>query len=165
MAGWLAEQRRATPSAVGSQLRTSTLLRSLPLVTAAVLDGVLTQGQAAVLARLVERFEADALAEEPDLIEVAAGRTPAELAAYVANLIATHCEPALEDEAQDAVRKRFLQTSRDGGLLRGRFALPAGDGEAFLAALEPLARRGGPSDHRTAGHRRAPPGRRADGAG
>lgn len=49
VAGWLAQQCREAPSAAGSQLRTSALLRSLPLVAAAVLDGVLTQAQAAVL--------------------------------------------------------------------------------------------------------------------
>ena len=156
VAGWLAEQRRETPQVVGSQLRTSTLLRSLPLVSAAVLDGVLTQGQAAVLARLVEHFDAESLAEaEPDLVEVAARSNPAELAAYVRDLIATHVEPVLEDQSEDAARKRFLQTSRDGGLLRGTFALPAEDGEAFLTALEPLARRDGLSDNRNAGQRRA----------
>lgn len=156
VAGWLAEQRRETPSMVGSQLRTSTLLRSLPLVTAAVLDGMLTQGQAAVLSRLVSRFSDEALAEaEPNLIHVAARLNPAELAAYVRDLIATHCEPALDDEAADAAGRRFLQTSRDGGLLRGRFALPAEDGEALLTALEPLARRDGLGDSRTAGQRRA----------
>jgi hypothetical protein len=74
--GWLAEQQRESPSAVGSQLRTSALLRSLPLVGAAVLDGVLTQPQAAVLSRLVEHFDASSLAEaEPDLITVAARAT------------------------------------------------------------------------------------------
>ena len=103
VSGWLAEQRRETPQVVGSQLKTSTLLRSLPLVTAAVLDGVLTQGQAVVLSRLVGRFSDESLAEaEPNLIQVAAGRNPAELAAYVRDLIATHCEPVLDDEAQDA---------------------------------------------------------------
>jgi len=156
VSGWLAEQRRETPSAVGSQLKTSAALRSLPLVSAAVLDGVLTQGQAGVLSRLVGPFDAAALAEaEPDLIQVAQGRNPADLAAYVQHLLATHVEPMLEDDAEDAAGRRFLQTSRDGALLRGRFAVPAEDAEALLAVLEPLARRDGLADHRSAGQRRA----------
>ena len=136
VSGWLAEQQRETPQAVGSRLRTSALLRSLPLVSAAVLDGVLTPGQAAVLARLVEHFDEPSLAEaEPNLVKVAASCNPAELAAYVRDLIATHVEPVLEDEAEDGSRRRFLRTNQDGGLLRGSFALPAEDGEAFLTVL------------------------------
>lgn len=50
-------------------------------------------------------------------------------------LIATHCEPVLDDEAEAATARRFLQTSTDHGLLRGRFALPVEDGEALLTAL------------------------------
>jgi hypothetical protein len=73
----------------------------------------------------------------------------------VRDLIATHVEPVLDDEADDAAGRRFLQTSRDGGLLRGRFALPVEDGEALLTVLEPLARRDGLGDNRTAGQRRA----------
>jgi hypothetical protein len=153
---WLAEQRRETPSTVGSSLKTSAALRALPLVSAAVLDGVLTPAQAAVLARLVGPIPAQALAEaEPTLVLVAAGRNPAELAAYVRHLIATHCEPALQDEADTARGRRFLQTGADGALLRGRFALPLEQGEALLTALEPLARRDGLADTRTAGQRRA----------
>lgn len=39
VAGWLADVQHGTPGASGSQLRTARLLRSLPLVVAAVLDG------------------------------------------------------------------------------------------------------------------------------
>ena len=49
VAGWLAQVQHGTASAAGSQLRTARLLRELPLVVDAVLDGVLTQAQAAVL--------------------------------------------------------------------------------------------------------------------
>ncbi len=53
VAGWLAQVQHTTASTAGAQLRTARLLRDLPLVTAAVLDGVLTPAQAAVLTRLV----------------------------------------------------------------------------------------------------------------
>ena len=80
-------------------------------------------------------------------------------------LIATHCEPALDADAARGRARRFLQTSREAdGSLRGRFLLPAEDAETLLTALEPLARRhdrtadgtaDGLADDRSAGQRRA----------
>lgn len=59
VAGWLAEVRHDTSSAAGRDLRTAAALRTrLPLVADAVLDGVLTPAQAAVLARLVGKIDA-----------------------------------------------------------------------------------------------------------
>ena len=157
VAGWLAEATRSSSGAAGSRLRTSTALRSLPLVTQAVLDGVLTVEQAAVLARLVGRVPDTALSEaEPQLVQVAAGRDPAQLATWVRHLTATHCEPALDADEHSAHDARYLQTRRGAdGSVRGRFSLPAGDGEAVLTALEALARRQGDNDRRSAGQRRA----------
>lgn len=157
-AGWLADVRRETPAATGGRLRTSRLLREeLPLVADAVLDGVLTVGQAQVLTRLVGRIDRDALLESQHLIiTVAASRDPSQLGAWVADKIATHCEPALEADERTGAARRFLQTSRDDdGALRGRFVLSREDSEAFLTVLEPLARRQELADSRTAGQRRA----------
>jgi len=157
VAGWLADVQHTTAAAAGSQLRTARLLRSLPLVTAAVLDGVLTPAQAAVLTRLVGRIDPAALVEsQPDLIAVAAAMDPAQLGMWVAHQIATHCEPA-SDAAQARGRdKRFLIHRREqDGTLHGRFLLSGEDSEALLTALEPLARKDGDDDRRTAGQRRA----------
>jgi hypothetical protein len=155
--GWLAEVGRTAPGVAGSELRTSTALRTLPVVVAAVLDGVLTQAQAAVLARLVGRIPEQHLVDsQTELVQVAAGLDPAQLAAWVRHLIATHCEPALEQDAENARARRHLQLSRDpDGTLRGRFVIAAEDSEALLTVIEPLARRHGDSDDRTAGQRRA----------
>jgi len=155
--GWLAGATCAAPGTAGSQLRTAAALRSLPLIIDAVLDGVLTQGQAAVLARLVGPIPAEHLAaSQAELVQVAAGRDPAQLAVWVRHLIATHCEPALEDDERAAHDARYLQTRReDDGSVRGRFLLPGADAETLLTALEPLARRAGDSDLRSAGQRRA----------
>jgi Domain of unknown function (DUF222) len=157
LAGWLADVQRSTASAAGSQVRTARLLRSMPVVADAVLDGVLTPEQAAVLTRFVDTVEQAALLESaPDLVAVAAAMDPAQLARWVAHTIATHCEPALDAQASRARDKRYLQHRRDAdGTLRGRFVLPAEDGEALLTALEPLARRAGLDDSRSAGQRRA----------
>jgi hypothetical protein len=157
VAGWLAEATRTSPSVAGSRLRVSTALRDLPLVAQAVLDGVLTQEQAAVLSRLVGQIPLPDLSEvEPQLVEVAAGRDPGALAQWVRHLIATHCEPALEADEATAHDRRTLVIRQDpDGMVRGRFALAPGEGEPLLTALEPLARRQGDSDTRTAGQRRA----------
>jgi hypothetical protein len=157
LAGWLADVQRTTPSAAGSQLRTARLLRSLPLVADAVLTGVLTPQQAAVLTRLVDKIDHDGLLEsQPALIAVAAPMDPTQLSRWVAHQIATHCEPALDADAAKAQDKRFLTHSREAdGSLSGRFRLSADDSEALLTALEPLARRAGDDDRRTAGQRRA----------
>ena len=126
-------------------------------MTAAVLDGVLTPAQAAVLTRLVGKIDPDALAEsQPNLIAVAATMDPAQLGHWVSHQIATHCEPAFEAEQERAHAKRYLTHRRDDdGSLFGRFRLSAEDSEAFLTALEPLARRNQVLDTRTAGQRRA----------
>jgi hypothetical protein len=157
VAGWLAEVQRSTPSSAGRSLRTSAALRAVPAVVDAVLDGRLTPEQAGVLARLVGKIDADALVEsQPDLVTVAAGMDPVQLGSWVAHLIATHCEPALDQAADRGRDKRYLQTSRDAdGCVRGRFVLAGEDSEAVLTALEPLARRQGNDDVRSAGQRRA----------
>jgi hypothetical protein len=156
-AAWLADVRRRTPSAAGSELRASALLRQVPLVADAVLDRLRTPEQAAVLTRLVDKIDqASLLAAQPDLITVAAGLDPTALGRWVQHLIATHGEPALEADAARGRAKRYLQTSRDAdGSLRGRFVLAGEDAESLLTALEPLARPQGRTDDRSAGQRRA----------
>ena len=157
VAGWLAQVQHSTASAAGSQLRTARLLRSMPLVADAVLTGVLTLAQAAVLTRLVGTIDPAALTEsQPQLITVAAVMDPHQLGLWVAHQIATHCEPALDADDTTAHAKRHLTHRREAdGSLSGRFRIPAGDSEALLTALEPLARRAGDEDARTAAQRRA----------
>lgn len=157
VAGWLAEATRTSSPAAGSRLRTSSALRDLPLVVQAVLDGVLSQEQAAVLARLVGRIPlAHLVAVQEQLIEVAAGRDPVQLAQWVRHQIATHCEPALDADEAAAHDARYLQHSRGtDGSVKGRFRLAAGDAEPVLVALEALSRKQGDADTRTAGQRRA----------
>lgn len=156
VAGWLAGVQHSTAGSAGAQLRTARLLQRLPLVTAAVLEGILTPAQAAVLTRFVGKIDEQALLEsQPHLVEVAAAMDPAQLGVGVAHQLATHCEPAF-DEQQARAHRCFLTSRRDAdGSLRGSFLLPAEDSEAFLSALEPLARRNTVRDERTAGQRRA----------
>jgi hypothetical protein len=157
VAGWLAEATRTSSQAAGARLAKATALRELPLVVDAVLEGALSQEQAAVLARLVGRIPTPHLVEcQSELIAVAAGRDPVQLAAWVAHQIATHCEPALDDDESAAHERRHLTTRQSpDGSVKGRFSLPGGDAEALLTAVEALARKQGDQDRRTAGQRRA----------
>jgi hypothetical protein len=157
VAGWLADVQHSTAGAAGGQLRTARSLQRLPLVSAAVLAGVLTPAQAAVLTRLVDRIdEASLLTSQPQLVEVAAAMDPVQLGRWVAHQIATHCEPRFDEQSARARQRRFLSCRREAdGALRGSFLLPAEDSEALLTVLEPLARRNDLGDDRTAGQRRA----------
>ena len=157
VAGWLAEVRHDSASAAGSRLRTAGLLRQLPLIADAVLEGLLTPAQAQVLTRLVGKIGADALLESQEhMLLVAASLDLDALRRWVAHQIATHVEPALEAEQDRAHDRRFLQTSREAdGSLRGRFLLSREDSEVLLTVIEPLARRSDLADTRSAGQRRA----------
>ena len=99
----------------------------------------------------------DALIEsQPHLVQVAAAMDPHQLGLWVAHQIATHCEPALDTDDNRARDQRYLTHRRESdGSLFGRFRLPAEDSETLLTALEPLARKAGDTDSRTAGQRRA----------
>ena len=157
VAGWLAEVRHDSASAAGSRLRTAGLLRQLPLIADAVLEGLLTPAQAHVLTGLVGKIDAESLLESQEsMLLVAAPLGLDALRRWVADKIATHVEPALEDAQDRAHDRRYLQTSREAdGSLRGRFLLSPEDSEAFLTAVEPLARRADLTDLRSAGQRRA----------
>jgi hypothetical protein len=155
-AGWLTDVQHTTASTAGSGLRTARPLRSMPLVTNAVLDAVLTPAQAAVLTRLVDKIEPEALLEaQPAMILVAAAMDPAQLGMWVTHQIATHCEPVLDTAEARGQDQRYLTHRREqDGTLHGRFVLSPEDSEVLLTALEPLARRAGDDDRRTAGQRR-----------
>jgi len=154
---WLRDSTGCGGSAAGQQVRTATLLRQLPLLADAVLDGRVGQAQAAVLTRLVGKIDTTALLEAQDgLIALAAQRDPQALAAWVREQIATHCEPVLEDQQRTAQSKRYLQTRDEhDGTVRGSFLLASEDWESVATVLEPLARRNDLADTRTAGQRRA----------
>ena len=137
-------------------LGSAVLLRQLPLVLAAVLDGRVGLAQARVLCRLVDQIDPAALAEaESNLIAVAAGRDPQALADWVRHPLATWCEPQFDTDMRTQQNKRYLQSWRTAdGMLAGR-RLSTADAVVFLTVIEPLARPAGLADPRSAAQRRA----------
>ena len=154
---WWRDNAVVSGGQAGRDVRRARILSTLPVLQMAVVDGRLTPAQAAVLCRLVGAIpHQDLLASQQQLITAATGRNPEELAVWVRHLIATHCEPAWDDEQERARERRYLQLSDEpDGTVRGRFVLAAEDAEVVRTVLEPLARKDGDADSRSAGQRRA----------
>ncbi len=154
---WLRSVAQLTGNGAGRQVRTAVALRELPAVAEAIVDGLLTVEHGRVLARLIGKIDAQALLDsQPQLVDVARRADPAQLAQYVRHLIATWCEPELEADEASAEQRRFLQLrNTHRGSWRGTFELPDAVMETLLTVLEPLARRDGVDDDRSAGQRRA----------
>ena len=154
---WLRSTSNLSAATAGAQVRTSVALRELPQVTDAIIDGTLTLEHGRALTRLVGKIDPDQLRDcQGALIEVARHTDPTSLGHYVRHLIATWCEPVLDDDETAAHDRRFLQlTNGHNGSWTGRFSLPDAAMETLLTTLEPLARRDGLGDERSAGQRRA----------
>ena len=155
--GWWRDSATVSGGQAGRDLRRAGILRSLPVLSEAVVSGVLAPEQAAVLCRLHGRIPLDALLDSQEqLVQVARELDPEVLARFVRHLIATHCEPELDREQARAHERRYLQVSHEpNGTVRGRFVLAAEDAEVVLTVLEPLARSQGLGDKRSAGQRRS----------
>lgn len=154
---WLRHTTNSTGTVAGRTIRTSVALRELPLVRDAIVDGVMTEEHGRVLARLVGKIEPTALlASQPELVEVARRTDPDQLANYVRHLIATWCEPVLAAEEESAERARFfMMRNKHNGRWRGTFDVTDAVAEVIQTVIEPLARRSGDDDERSAGQRRA----------
>jgi hypothetical protein len=154
---WLRHATHSTGTAAGRRIRTSIALRELPLVRDAIVDGQITGEHGRVLSKLVGKIEPTALlASQPELIEVARRTDPDQLDTYVRHLIATWCEPVLEAEEESAEKARFfMMRNKHNGRWRGNFDVNDAVAEVIQTVIEPLARRAGDDDDRTAGQRRA----------
>lgn len=156
-AAWLRHTAKSTGPAAGRQIRAAVALRELPAVVDAIVDGTITQQHGQVLSRLCGKIDAAALQRsQPELIEVARRCDPNQLEQYVRHLLATWCEPLIDADESAAEDRRFLhlRNTHDGSW-RGTFELPDAAMETVLTVLEPLARRDGDDDKRSAGQRRA----------
>ena len=156
-AWWWRDALGITGEAAGHAVRRATGLRSLPEVAAAAVDGTLSLEQAGALVPLVGKLDEVELHDsQPMLIEGASGRTVDSIGQWVRRLIAMNSEKDLELSQAEAEARRFLKHRTDAnGMLRGSFLLTPEDAEPFLTVLEPLSRKAGEHDDRTAGQRRA----------
>jgi hypothetical protein len=154
---WWRDAVTLTGAAAGRQVRHARVLRDLPLIQAAVVDGTLQPEQARVLSRLHGRIDLHDLQDsQAQLIEVARPLDSDALGRFVSHLIATHCEPAFDTDQKRAHERRYLQLRTDpDGTVHGSFLLASDDAEPLLTVLEPLARRQELGDQRSAGQRRA----------
>ena len=154
---WLRQATGCTGSSAGRQIRTSLALRELPAVADAIVDGTITAAHGQALARLVGRIDPAALlASQPALLEVARRTDPHQLQQYVSHQIATWCPPQLDAQEQAAEQARFFQLRNNhDGSWTGRMKITDAVAEIIQTVLEPLARRDGDHDSRTAGQRRA----------
>src|SRR3954447_26190096 len=154
---WLRSVTGASGHAAGRQVRTSVALRELPLILDAVVDGLISLEHGRIVTRLVGEIEPQRLLDSQEaLLEVARRTDTEQLARYVRHLLATWCEPRLEADETAAEDRRFFQVrNRHNGSWRGTFELPDAAMERVLTVLEPLARRDGDDDKRSAGQRRA----------
>lgn len=155
--GWWRDTAVVTGKQAGRDLRRAAFLRRFPVIGQAVVDGTLAPAQAAVLGRLDGAIPEQALRDsQQQLVLVAQPLSTDALHRFVTHLIATHCEPALEAEQGAAHARRYLQVRKEAdGSVRGTFVLASEDAEVVLTVLEPLARRQGMEDTRSAGQRRA----------
>jgi hypothetical protein len=153
---WWRDAATLTGQQAGGQVRHAKVLRDLPLISDAVVDRALLPEQARGLARLHGRIPLEDLrASQADLIKVARPLNTDALNRWVAHVIATHCEPALERDQDRARERRYLQLRHDAdGTVHGRFLLASEDAEAVVSVLEPLARPD-EGDDRSSGQRRA----------
>lgn len=156
-AWWWRDNVGISGEAAGHAVRRARGLRALPEVSAAAVDGTLSLEQAGAFVPLVGKIgEVELHDLQPALVEGGARRTVDGIQQWVRVLIAMNAEQDLIREQEAAAQKRFLKhrLSADG-MIRGTFAFTAEDAEPFLTVLEPLARKAGDDDPRTAGQRRA----------
>jgi hypothetical protein len=154
---WWRDAAVLTGQQAGREVRHSTLLRDLPVISAAVVAGELAPEQARVLCRLHGCIPLQDLRDsQAQLVEVARPLNTDALGKLVSHLIATHCEPALEADQKKAHERRYLQLRTDAdGTVHGSFLLASEEAEVVLTVLEPLARKQELSDKRSTGQRRA----------
>ncbi|MCU1599663.1 MAG: endonuclease [Frankiales bacterium] len=156
-AWWWRDETGLSGEAAGYAVRRSRDLRSMPVVSDAVVTGEISLEKAAALTGLVGRLDPQLIESfEPELVAGAKDRTVSGIHSWVRFLIAQNSEQDLVDEqaAAEAIRMLQYRLGPDG-VVRGRFAIPAGAFEPVAAVIEPLARKQGEHDTRTAAQRRA----------
>ena len=157
VAAWWRGASGMSPSDAGRSVRVAEKVRSLPGFTEAVTLGTIRPEHAEHAARLVGRIEPDLLADNAPHLQVIAERfDPLGFANYVRHYLATYGPDQLDDDERRAEDKRYVRiTNNHDGTHRLSMCATDAAIETILSTVEPLARRDGDTDTRTAGQRRA----------
>jgi hypothetical protein len=157
VAWWWRDAHDISGEAAGRAVRRATGLRSLPDVARAAVEGEISLEQAGAFVPLVGKLgEVELDDMQPLLVDGAKGRTVEGIQQWVRTLITINAEKDLELEQSQAAERRFLKGRFTAdGMFRGSFAITAENAEIVLPVLEPLSRRDGKEDQRSAAQRRA----------
>jgi hypothetical protein len=154
---WWRDALGLSGEAAAHAVRRARALRSLPLLTDAVVDGTVSLEKAGAFTPLVGKLpELEIHQEQQSYLAGAAVRTVDGVQQWVRTIIAMNSERDLELEQATAVQREYFKGRvTSDGMYRGSFALALENAEATQTVMEALSRKTGVEDTRTAGRRRA----------
>jgi len=153
---WLRGFGRLSPGAASGLHKRARVLRALPALQAAALDGAVSAEHVDKVQQLTDRVDLEQIKAYDDILaDLCAAAGPAE-AQKACERIAAHHDPdgADPDPAADFER-RDLSVSRSGSMTYVKARLDAEGGAAFQAVLDAVMRPPAKDDPRSAGQRRA----------
>ena len=153
---WLRGFGRLSPGAASGLHKRARVLRALPALQAAALDGAVSAEHVDKVQQLTDRVDLEQIKAYDDILaDLCAAAAPAE-AQKACERIAAHHDPdgADPDPAADFER-RDLSVSRSGSMTYVKARLDAEGGAAFQAVLDAVMRPPARDDPRSAGQRRA----------
>jgi hypothetical protein len=153
---WLRGFGRLSPGAASGLHKRARVLRALPALRAAALDGAVSAEHVDKVQQLTDRVDLEQIKAYDDILaDLCAAAAPAE-AQKACERIAAHHDPdgADPDPAADFER-RDLSVSRSGSMTYVKARLDAEGGAAFQAVLDAVMRPPAKDDPRSAGQRRA----------
>ena len=153
---WLRGFGRLSPGAASGLHKRARVLRALPALQAAALDGAVSAEHVDKVQQLTDRVDLEQIKAYDDILaDLCAAAAPAE-AQKACERIAAHHDPdgADPDPAADFER-RDLSVSRSGSMTYVKARLDAEGGAAFQAVLDAVMRPPAKDDPRSAGQRRA----------
>ena len=157
VAGWLRDQQRLPIGVASGQVRAALQLAELPLIRAALQDGLILPAHADVIRRLIGKVDAGQLtAAQPALLDLAFTYDPHQLRQAIRVWLAEHCPDLFDADEDRAAENGWLQIDALGdGRHKIHGHLPTSQTETLLTALAGLTPRRGDDDRRTLRQRRA----------
>ena len=154
---WLRSATGTSIAAAGRAVRVATRAAELPVLLDAASAGEIRPEHLAHATRLVGVIDRERLADNAGhLRTVAELCDPEEFGRFVRHYLATYGPDRFDDEERRAEDHRYAQfVDNHDGTHRLTMRVPSASMETIRTAVEPLARREGDADTRTAGQRRA----------